>query len=73
MTEFSSSLQAKHHFCSMALLLGVCGYAATTLAQPRINEFLAVNNSSLTDGDGEAQDWIEIYNPGAKSVPLGSW
>jgi len=73
MNWFSSSLQAKRRFCTMALLLGLCGYGARSFAQPRINEFLAVNNRGLTDKDGEEADWIEIYNPGAKAVPLGGW
>ena len=57
----------------MALLLGLCGYGARSFAQPRINEFLAVNNRGLTDKDGEEADWIEIYNPSAKAVSLGGW
>ena len=57
----------------MALLLGLWALARPVFAEPRINEFLAVNNRGLTDGDGEATDWIEIYNPGAKAVSLDGW
>jgi len=38
-----------------------------------ISEFLAHNTSGLLDEDGEASDWIEIYNGGASSVNLGGW
>ena len=70
---FSTSLKAKRRSCAMALLLGLCAMAQPLFAEPRINEFLAVNNRGLTDGDEEATDWIEIYNPGSKAVSLGDW
>ncbi|HKS37846.1 MAG TPA: lamin tail domain-containing protein, partial [Verrucomicrobiae bacterium] len=38
-----------------------------------INEFLAANENGLLDEDGEAQDWIEIFNRGTGSVSLGGW
>ena len=38
-----------------------------------INEFVASNRASLIDGDGNAPDWIELYNSGAASVPLAGW
>ena len=57
----------------MVLLLGLWALAQPLFAEPRINEFLAVNNRGLADGDEEATDWIEIYNPGSKAVSLGGW
>ena len=38
-----------------------------------INEFVASNQRSLLDGDGNASDWIELYNGSAASVSLGGW
>ncbi|UCG59272.1 MAG: lamin tail domain-containing protein [Phycisphaerales bacterium] len=38
-----------------------------------INEFVASNVKSLTDGDGNTSDWIELYNPDAKPVSLNGW
>jgi len=38
-----------------------------------ISEFLAINNSSLRDADGEYSDWIEIYNPTDQAVDLDGW
>ena len=40
---------------------------------PVITEFLAVNDSSLMDQDGDHSDWIEIYNPDPASVNLAGW
>ena len=28
----------------------------------RINEFMASNGSALEDDDGDASDWIELFN-----------
>jgi len=36
-----------------------------------INEFMASNNSTITDDHGEYEDWIELYNGGSASVWLG--
>jgi hypothetical protein len=39
----------------------------------RINEFMALNQSTLADEDGEYSDWIEIYNPTDQPVNLAGW
>ena len=39
----------------------------------RINEFMALNQTTLTDEDGEYSDWIEIYNPTAGAINLFGW
>lgn len=36
----------------------------------RITEFLASNDNGLEDYDGDASDWIEIFNPGSEAVDL---
>lgn len=49
---------------------------SATLAQTnnlRINEFLAVNQTGLTDEDGDYPDWIEIYNPASEAINLSGW
>jgi hypothetical protein len=53
-------------------LLFWCAFAPviSSLAAPRINEFVASNDSGLADEDGEFSDWIEIYNPDAAAVSL---
>lgn len=42
-------------------------------AQPLITEFMASNSTSLLDGDGQASDWVEIYNPTSQTVNLAGW
>ncbi len=36
-----------------------------------INEFMASNNTTITDEFGGFDDWVEIYNPGPASVDIG--
>jgi len=36
-----------------------------------INEFLASNDGAGVDEHGEADDWVELYNPTAGPLPLG--
>lgn len=38
-----------------------------------ITEFLAANSGPLLDENGEASDWIEIYNAGTAPVNLAGW
>lgn len=42
-------------------------------AAPLITEFMASNAASLLDGDGNASDWVELYNPNATDINLGGW
>jgi CotH kinase protein/Lamin Tail Domain/Secretion system C-terminal sorting domain len=52
----------------------VCGVRTIAFeAHPitlRINEFMADNNSTITDEAGEYEDWIEIHNYGSSSISL---
>lgn len=36
-----------------------------------INEFIALNNSGISDETGSFEDWVEIYNPGPAAVEMG--
>src|SRR5437868_1198413 len=38
-----------------------------------ISEFMAVNDSTLQDEDGDFSDWIELHNAGANTVDLAGW
>src|SRR5262249_48801335 len=40
---------------------------------PVISEFMAKNDHTLTDEDGDYSDWLEIYNPTGTAVNLGGW
>src|SRR2546425_799491 len=38
-----------------------------------ISEFMALNNTTLKDQDGQYSDWIELYNSGPDTVNLNGW
>ena len=38
-----------------------------------ISEFVASNSSGLRDEDGDASDWIELFNDGTTPVDLAGW
>lgn len=42
-------------------------------AAPVISEFMASNETTLADEDGDFMDWIEIYNPDDEEVDLGGY
>ncbi|WP_442482725.1 CotH kinase family protein [Aeoliella sp. SH292] len=42
-------------------------------AAPIITEFVASNDGSLRDGDGNSSDWVEIYNPTSQTINLAGW
>ena len=56
------------------LIFSAAGYnASSQTGSIRINEFLALNQTGLTDEDGDYSDWIEIYNPGSEDIDLVNW
>ena len=40
---------------------------------PIISEFVASNETSIVDEDGDSPDWIEIYNPSQETIYLDGW
>ena len=38
-----------------------------------ISEFMAANNSTLQDEDGDYPDWVEVHNLGSSPVDLENW
>ncbi|MFT5110210.1 MAG: hypothetical protein ACI9UA_005863, partial [Pseudoalteromonas tetraodonis] len=44
-----------------------------THAELHITEFMAINGGSLQDEDGDASDWIELFNSGPDSVDLDGY
>ncbi len=52
----------------IASLIGSVNAAETSLV---INEFMASNNSSIQDPQGQYDDWIEIYNFGTDAIDTG--
>ncbi|HIF42103.1 MAG TPA: hypothetical protein EYQ74_13550 [Planctomycetes bacterium] len=63
--------------CAIAVLLahGADALAPSGLAHGdvHIHEFLASNSKGLLDDDGDASDWIEVFNGGTTSVNLLGW
>lgn len=57
----------------IALLPLAFGTAAAQDAAPVVNEFMASNSTTLYDEDGDASDWIELYNPTDQAIDLGGW
>ena len=43
------------------------------VADPIITEFMAENDGTLLDGDGQTSDWIEIFNAGDEGFDLAGW
>jgi len=50
------------------VFLATCGYA-----QVLISEFMARNDNTLIDGNGDYSDWIELYNGDTNAVDLTGW
>lgn len=38
-----------------------------------INEFMASNDSTLLDEDGDSSDWVELWNPDQAAVEVTGW
>ena len=49
------------------------GLACPCHGEVVISEFMAKNDETLIDGDGNYSDWIELYNMGTNSVDLTGW
>jgi hypothetical protein len=48
-------------------------FSVTNAQSIRINEFMALNNSTLADEEGDFSDWIELYNSTNEAVNLSGW
>ena len=59
----------------LAVLIGVAVFLPLTLSAQElvISEFVAANAGGLLDEDGEASDWIEIFNSAPSPVSLTGW
>jgi len=59
---------------AVALVLGLAGGVAERCeAQVVISEFVAKNDDTLIDGDGNYSDWLELHNSGTNAVDLTGW
>jgi spore coat protein CotH len=48
-------------------------YSITITGDLVINEFMADNETTITDQDGEYDDWIELYNNGNEDISLNGY
>lgn len=55
----------------LVILISLLSYPVA--AAPLISEFMASNETTLADEDGEFTDWIEIYNPDDEELDLGGY
>ncbi|MFK8055845.1 MAG: lamin tail domain-containing protein [Saprospiraceae bacterium] len=55
------------------LLLVLTLQSSSLFSQITINEVLADNGTTLSDDQGDFDDWIEIYNSGATAVDLAGY
>ena len=60
-----SSLRAEHEFHSINATT-----SEVSLTDIVINEFMASNDATIADQDGEFEDWIELYNGGETEIDL---
>jgi hypothetical protein len=59
--------------CITLMSLMTCVPLRAQVELLRINEFMALNSTTVRDGDGDFSDWIEIYNPTSSAVGLLNW
>ena len=66
-----TSLKKKIPIAALALFAS----SSFTLADSalEISEFLAINESGITDQDGDNSDWIEIHNTSSSAVNTLNW
>ncbi|MHC4436289.1 MAG: chitobiase/beta-hexosaminidase C-terminal domain-containing protein, partial [Planctomycetota bacterium] len=58
-------------FFGLVIIASLTGFLKAAEISLVINEFMASNNSSIRDPQGEYDDWIEIYNFGTDTVDTG--
>ena len=59
--------------CILGLATVLACRVATAAPSVVISEFMAINNTTLADEDGDYSDWIELYNSSADTVNLHGW
>ena len=58
---------------SLFAMLGAAGFPAQALDNLYITEFMAENSGTVNDENGDASDWIELFNGGTNTVNLNGW
>ncbi len=63
-----SPVRAEHEFHTLTATL-----TNPELGDLVINEFMASNDATVADQDGEFDDWIELYNNGTSTIDLSGY
>lgn len=68
-------IAVKRRYLSWILSAFLMGTSSVKLCSGDIliNEFMADNDSTLLDGDGNPSDWIELHNTSSGAVDLTGW
>lgn len=61
------------HLKFIFLIFLFCFVLERASATPVISEFMASNDTTLADENGDYPDWIEIHNPDTVAVDLAGW
>ncbi|MGJ8639085.1 MAG: lamin tail domain-containing protein [Opitutaceae bacterium] len=64
---FKQAVSAALFFLTLVCL------AYSTHGEVLITEFVADNDGAFLDGDGDSEDWIELFNSGSATVDLSGW
>ena len=57
----------------LSLMAAYSAPAFPAAAAPLISEIMASNDGGTLDEDGDASDWVEIFNPDATPADLAGW
>ena len=56
-----------------AIATAMASLAVPCFSQVHLTEFLALNDATLADEDGDFSDWIELHNASSAPVSLAGW
>lgn len=76
MAEFNHLPREFSVFRTIAVFLFISWFAFLRPAPAGdvvINEFMAINDSTIQDENGDASDWIEIFNGASTNINLAGW
>lgn len=57
----------------IGILLLIINHLSLNAQTVSINEIMSSNTISITDEDGDFEDWIELYNWGNEAVSISGW
>ena len=72
-SKFSWAYSKRFYLKFLSLFLSSIVLSQAADAQVQISEFMASNDETLFDEDGDTSDWIELHNSGSDSIDLAGW